>query len=74
MLSSIQIIRYMRVMDAMMPPCEYIKKGEKRKEVCHTCQGLRTAQMSSFPSSPNPAISTECREPGPRPNEMSDDA
>lgn len=30
MLSSIQIIRYMRVMDAMMPPCEYIKKGKKK--------------------------------------------
>lgn len=30
MLSSIQINRYMRVMDAMMPPCEYIKKGKKK--------------------------------------------
>ena len=36
--------------------------------------GLRTSHKSSVVSIPNPAMSIECNEPGPRPRESSDDA
>jgi hypothetical protein len=50
---------------------EEVESVQRHQPVAH---GLNSAQRSSVASRPNPAMSTECNDPGPLPREMSEEA